>query len=455
MNEQQASARRQMIKAMGSAFLPAFLPFSMAESETNQLPAETRKPVTFVVIGAGNRGNTYSEYAAKYPDQMQVVGVAEPIESRREALKKKFNIPGKQCFTTWEHVFQVPRFADAVIVSTPDALHFGPAMKAMDLGYHVLLEKPISPSESECVQIAEKAKKTGSIVAVCHVLRYTPYFKKLKEIIDSGVLGDLVNIDHMEPVGYWHMAHSFVRGNWRNEAESSFMLLAKSCHDMDMIRWLANKPCTRVASFGSLKHFKKENAPQGSSKRCIDCAVEPDCPYSALKVYLNMNNKGWPVSVMTEDFTLEGRMKALREGPYGRCVYHCDNDVVDHQVMSMEFEGGLTANFTMSAFTPQQGMGSRQTRLMGTRGYLDGNMSQFTVTQFVGNKQETFKTNELGGDAGSGHGGGDFGLMGNFVKALAEKNNSLLTSTVEVSVESHIMAFRGEESRKKGQVIKI
>jgi len=423
---------------------------------SQQNESDKSKALQVVVIGAGNRGTTYSSYATDHPQHMQVVGVAEPIKERRERFKTNFNIPAKQCFITWEDVFKVPKFADAVIVSTPDQLHFGPAMKAMELGYHVLLEKPISPTLDECIAIAERAKKTGVIVAVCHVLRYSPYFKKIKSILETKALGDLVTVDHFEPVGYWHMAHSFVRGNWRKESESSFMLLAKSCHDMDMLRWLISKPCQQIASFGSLKHFKPEHAPAGAAKRCIDgCKAEPDCPYSALKVYLDMNRKGWPVSVITEDMTLEGRMKALKEGPYGRCVYHCDNDVVDHQVVSMQFEDDITANFTMSGFTPQAGMGNRQTRIMGTHGYLEGNMKGFTLTTFNGNKTEEFRSDQLGGDAGSGHGGGDLGLISNFVEAVRTKNPRLLTSTVDVSVESHIMAFKGEESRKTGKIVRM
>jgi predicted dehydrogenase len=263
-------------------------------------------------------------------------------------------------------------------------------------------------------------------------------------------------VDHFEPVGYWHMAHSYVRGNWRKESESSFMLLAKSCHDLDILRWLVDKPCRQIASFGSLKHFKSENAPAGATHRCIEgCKAEPDCPYSALKLYLDMNRKGWPVSVITEDLSLEGRMKALKEGPYGRCVYHSDNDVVDHQVVSMRFEEEITVNFTMSAFTPQKGMGMRQTRIMGTKGYLEGDMSGFTITTFNGNKTEEFLSDQLGGDAGSGHGGGDRGIITNFVEAVRQNNPKLLSSTVDVSVESHIMAFKGEESRKTGTMVRV
>lgn len=414
------------------------------------------KPVTVICIGAGNRGNTYSRFAQKHPEYMQLVGVAEPIDQRRNDFSQLYTLPNNRQFTTWEQVFDKPKMADAVLISTPDNLHYGPAMAAIAKGYHVLLEKPVSPSLKECEEIAAAAQKAGVMVAVCHVLRYSPYFKALKQVIDEGKLGQVINIDHFEPVGYWHMAHSYVRGNWRNEAQSSFMLLAKCCHDTDIIRWMMGRTCTRVSSFGSLQHFKQANAPAGSTARCTDgCAVEPNCPYSAKKLYLDMNRKGWPVSVITADMSHEGRMKALQEGPYGRCVYRCDNDVVDHQVVNMEFDGGATATLTMSGFSPQQGMGMRQTRVMGTMGFLEGNMKEFTLTDFKTNTQTSTDTRISGGDAGSGHGGGDWALVEQFCKAVGEKNPAHLSSTVQVSIESHRMAFMAEKARLTGTVQKV
>ena len=252
------------------------------------------------------------------------------------------------------------------------------------------------------------------------------------------------------------MAHSFVRGKWRKTAESSFMLLAKSCHDMDIMRWLINKPCTSVASYGSLQHFRPDKAPLGATDRCINnCPAEPLCPYSALKIYLDFKRKGWPVTVITTDLSLEGRTEALEEGPYGRCVYKCDNDVVDHQVVIMQFEGGVTGSFTMSGFTPQTGMGMRHTRIMGSKGYLSGNMQQFTVTNFADDKETTLSPGLEGGDAASGHGGGDMGIISNFVKAIGTQNPALISSTPDVSVESHQIAFRAEESRLKGKMLTL
>ncbi len=426
------------------------------DGEYQPVLAREVQAATIICIGAGNRGNAYSKYAQSHPEALKIIGVAEPIQERRTGYAAKYNIPADACLNTWEDVFKKPKWADAVLISTPDKLHYAPAMKAISMGYHVMLEKPISTSMQECEDIAKAAKKAGVMVAVCHVLRYGPYFKKLREIMASGVMGDVVSIDHFEPVGYWHMAHSYVRGNWRKESESSFMLLAKSCHDLDIMRWLVDKPCQEVASFGSLMHFKASNAPAGSNKRCTDgCAVEATCPYSAMRLYLKPERKGWPVTVITEDLSQEGRMKALKEGPYGRCVYHCDNDVVDHQVVQMKFEGGATGSFTMSAFSPEQGMGMRKTRVMGTRGYLEGDMKEFVITDFLTNKQTSYGSSELGGDAGSGHGGGDMGLIGSFADAVRGNNPKLLTSTIDVSVESHRMAFMAEKARLSKSVISL
>lgn len=441
--------------ALAAAQLPEWASAEPAPELSSFVPqsAPPAKPVTLICIGAGNRGNTYSRFAQKHPDFLKLVGVAEPIAERRASFAKDYNLSPKQQWTTWEEVLKGPKKADAVLISTPDRLHYAPAMAAIAQGYHVLLEKPVSTRLNECEEIALAAEKAGVMVAVCHVLRYAPYFVQLRQFIQEGKLGQVLNIDHFEPVGYWHMAHSFVRGNWRNEGESTFMLLAKCCHDTDMIRWLMDKRCQKVSSFGGLSHFTPTQAPAGAPKRCTDgCPVEASCPYSALKVYMDPKKQGWPVTVITSDLSEAGRLKALKEGPYGRCVYHCDNDVVDHQVVNMEFEGGATATLTMSAFSPQQGMGMRQTRIMGTHGYLEGNMRSFTYTDFRTNEQTVIDTKIGGGDAGSGHGGGDWALVEQFCKAVGENNPAYLSSTVAVSMESHKIAFQAEKARRTGTV---
>ena len=326
------------------------------------------RPVTLLIIGAGSRGSGYAHFAEQFPDRVRVVGVAEPRRPYRERLVKAHDIPPEHVFSDWRDAAAVPRFADAVIIATQDRMHVEPAVAFAKLGYHMLLEKPMAPDAEGCYKIVDAVKRSGILFGVCHVLRYTQYTQKLKHLIDSGAIGDIVGIDRLEPVGFWHMAHSFVRGNWRNESESGPMLLTKSCHDLDWIYYImGSRPWTAVSSFGSLKHFRPEEAPPGAAERCLDCPVEADCPYSAKRIYLEVLRRGytgWPVDVLTPDPTPESVLDALRTGPYGRCVYHCDNDVVDHQVVAMEFEGGQTATFTMMAFTR---MRHRETRIFGTR----------------------------------------------------------------------------------------
>ena len=413
------------------------------------------KPIALLIVGAGSRGTGYAEYALQHPDQARVVGVVEPREYYRNQLARQHNIPPENVFTDWHPAANRPRFADAVIIATPDALHADPAVAFANLGYHMLLEKPMAPTAAECRRIAAAVEANSILFAVFHVLRYTTYTQKVKEIVESGRLGEVVSIQHLEPVGYWHQAHSFVRGNWRNESESSFMLLAKSCHDLDWIRYVVGKRCMRVSSFGNLHHFRKEEKPQGAADRCLDCSVETDCPYSALKIYmgyLQRGELGWPVAMLTPDVTEEGVMNALRTGPYGRCVYACDNDVVDHQVVNMLFEDGETAAFTMTAFNHQR---DRETRIFGTRGELYGNGQVIEVFDFLTDTTDRIDTWAGDGSILDGHGGGDYGLMRQFVAAVQQGDQSLIWSGLEETLESHLMVFAAEEARRQNRVVEV
>ncbi|MEW6509891.1 MAG: Gfo/Idh/MocA family oxidoreductase [Bacteroidota bacterium] len=408
-------------------------------------PAEG--PITAIVAGAGNRGNVYSSYALQFPTDLKIVGVAEPIPFRNDRFAKKYAIPTEHRFTTWEHIFNVPKFADAVIITTPDALHYGPAIAALNMGYDLVLEKPIAQTWQQCSEIMNLAKAKNRIVVICHVLRYAPFFRKIKEVIDSGTLGRMVSIQLMEPVEHVHMSHSFVRGNWRNTKESNPMLLAKSCHDLDLLLWYTDKHCTKISSFGSLTWFKPENAPKGSTARCTDgCAVESTCPYSALKIYYR--NRTW---LHHMDLPEEGDkgpaiLEHLKTGPYGRCVYRCDNDVVDHQVVMMQFEDNITANFNMEAHTSYAG---RRIRIMFTNGDIVGDEENLTFSDFT--TGETVKWNvKESAQITSGHGGGDFGLVRNWLQAVNRRDPSILPTTIERSMESHLMAFRAEEARGTG-----
>ena len=438
--------------------------FANTKTNSNTIPSKkignlsVKNPVSAITLGAGNRGNVYGNYGIQFPKELDIVGVAEPISIRNERYKKKHNILDENSFDTWEHVFNRPKFADAVIITTPDDLHYAPCIKALEMGYDVLLEKPIAPTEKECLHILNLANKTGRIVAVCHVLRYAPYFIKLREMIQSGSIGKLISIQHLEPIQHIHMSHSYVRGNWHNSKKTTPIILAKSCHDLDILRWIIDKPCKSIAAFGSLKWFKKENAPLGSTKRCTDgCAVEKTCPYSALKIYGKTG--GWSSVFDFPDDKSKHKdylIEQLKTTNYGRCVYRMENDQPDHYVTSMEFEEEITANFSMEAFTSYHG---RRTRIMGSHGDINGDMTKFTHTDFLTGKinewnisieQEKNSRYHL-----SGHGGGDWGLVTDWIKAVKNQDQSLLSSTIDASVESHIMGFMAEKSRETNQKIQV
>jgi predicted dehydrogenase len=409
------------------------------------------KKITAALLGAGSRGaGAYGTYALGHPHEIQFVAVADPNVERRESFKKLHNVSDENSFETMDELLEKPKMADVMIICTQDKMHFEPAIKAMEKGYHVLLEKPMSPDPKECILLGEYAKKHNVILSICHVLRYTPFFGTIKKLLTEGRIGKLISIQHNENVGYYHQAHSYVRGNWRNLKESSPMILAKSCHDMDILLWLADSNCKRISSFGSLTHFKEENAPEGAPKRCLDgCPAETTCPFYAPKQYLT-SNTGWPTSLISEDKSLEARTKALKEGPYGRCVYHCDNDVVDHQVVNMEFENEVTASFTMCAFTNEV---SRTIKLMGTKGEIRASHEkhEIMVIDFATGTKEVISLKK----PTSGHGGGDAGIMHSFVRLIQNQNEAESLTSADVSIQSHIMAFAAEESRVIKKVIEI
>ncbi|WP_327584689.1 Gfo/Idh/MocA family oxidoreductase [Nonomuraea sp. NBC_00507] len=403
--------------------------------------------VTLAVVGAGSRGTGYARHAVG-TGRARVVAVADPLDSRRERFPKATH------YADWRELAALPRQADAVIIATQDRDHVEPAVRFAELGYDILLEKPMAVSEDDCRAIVVAAERSGAVFAVCHVLRYTPYTRALKALLDAGRIGEIVSIQHLEPVGWWHQAHSYVRGSWRRTDESTFMLLAKSCHDLDWLVHLTGKQVTRVSSFGGLQHFRPENRPAGAADRCLDCVVEPSCPYSAKRIYLPLTGRAvWPLSVLTDDVTEEGVLAALRTGPYGRCVYACDNDVVDHQVVNMEFEGGATASFTMTAFTPSL---HRQTRIFGTRGWIEGDGDRLNVFDFVTGRSEIVETRPTGdATARGGHGGGDEALVEAFLTAVATRDRAPILSSPAESLHSHLIAWAAERSRLHGETVSL
>ncbi|MGB3438599.1 MAG: Gfo/Idh/MocA family oxidoreductase [Actinophytocola sp.] len=409
--------------------------------------------VRYAIVGAGQRGAGYAEWVGRHPDRGQVVAVAEPRAHQRERLAREHGVT--QVFSSWEELAAAPRLADAAIVSTQDAEHVGPAIALARKGYHLLVEKPLAPTPEACAELVGAVTEAGVLFAVCHVMRYRPYTRLVKQLVEDGRIGEVVSVQHLEPVGHWHYAHSYVRGNWRRTDQASFMLLAKSGHDVDWLRHIVGRPIERVSSFGSLRHFTPENAPEGSTDRCLDCAVEATCPYSAPRLYLGMAREGrtgWPVSVLADEVTERSVTTALREGPYGRCVYRSDNDVVDHQVVAMEFAGGATATFTMTAFTPHV---DRRTQIFGTRGFLDGDGVRVRLHDFVTETTEVLAAPNTGLDTDAGHAGGDAGLMDAFTTAVETGDAGHILSGPAESLESHLAVFAAERARLSGTVEEV
>ncbi|CAH8707172.1 Gfo/Idh/MocA family oxidoreductase [Paenibacillus thiaminolyticus] len=407
------------------------------------------KTVTAVLLGAGSRGRyIYGPYAEKHPDELKIVAVAEPNEERRQRIAEIHGIAPEYVYRSWEQAFEKGRIADVMIISTLDRLHYVPAMKALELSYHILLEKPMSPVAEECIRIEQAALAHRRVLTVSHVLRYSPFWSGIKRCIEAGEVGTIATIQHSEYVGYRHMTHSYVRGNWRNSDQSSPMVLAKSCHDLDIISWLMDEPCVSVSSYGSLLHFREEHAPAGSAARCTDgCQAERSCPFSALKLYNQPPEHPW-ARYITHDLSPEGIMTALKEGPFGRCVYRCDNNVVDHQIVNMEFANGANANFTLSAFAEQE---IRSVRIMGTKGEIIGNMEDgtYTLKRFATGERVEFHC----GVAGDGHGGGDERMVAEFLHLVREHQEEAMATALTsatASLQSHLIAFAAEESRLQG-----
>jgi predicted dehydrogenase len=412
------------------------------------------RALRLAIVGTGSRGMTYGR-EGMLSGQAVVTAVAEPRADRRRAAAAEFGVSDDRSVADWRDLAALADLdVDAVVVATPDRQHTEPALAFLALGVPLLLEKPMAPTEAEARLIVEAATTAGVIVCVAHVLRYSPYTAVVKEVIDSGGIGDVVSVEHLEPVGWWHQAHSFVRGNWRREDQSSPMLLAKCCHDVDWLSYVVGRPAVRVSSFGSLSHFTPANKPAGAGHRCLDCAVEPDCPYSAKQIYLDHVDEPaaqrWPLSILAVEVNRESITQALQEGPYGRCVYDCDNDVVDHQVVNIEYTGGVTASLTMTAFTP---MGFRRTRVFGTRGTLEGNGYSVDVFDFLtGRTTSTQVVDPTDPLAGEGHLGADTALTRRFLDAVRHHDPSRILTSPAISLHTHATVWAAERARHRGTV---
>ncbi len=411
--------------------------------------------VSLAIVGAGLRARGYARRAMA-TGSARLVAVAEPDPKRRAEFAAEFDVPARHSYSDWADLVAVGRIADAAVIATPDRLHASPAVALADLGYHLLLEKPMAPAAAEAEAIVDAVRRNKVIFALCHVLRYTPYTKMIKSIVDNGRIGRIVSVQHLEPVGWWHQAHSFVRGPWRDSDSSTPMLLAKACHDIDWLMYIVGQPVRRVSSFGGLSHFRPEERPAGAADNCLDCPLEPQCPYSAPRLYLgclgNPDKELWPLSAVTAEHTEAAVSAALRAGPYGRCVYGGGNDVVDHQVVSMEFADGTTCSFTMTAFTPFE---QRKTRIFGTRGYLDGDGVRLRLVDFATGKDEVISAIPERASIEANHADGDDALFDTFLSAVATGDSALLNSDVYTSLASHRTVWAAEEARRDGTVVTL
>lgn len=418
-------------------------------------------PISFVVVGAGSRGaHAYAPYAQQFPNDARIVAVAEPDSTRRTTLADLHDIGPDQCFTSYDDLFAHGKIADAAIITTQDAMHVEPTLKALALGYHVLLEKPMATTPLDCTRLVMAAEAAGKLLVIGHVLRYTDFFSQLHDILQAGTIGDIITVAHRENVAHWHMGHSFVRGNWRRKDESTPMILAKCCHDLDIMVWNIGRECTRLSSVGDRSFYRSERAPAGSTSRCLDgCTVEHTCPWSAKRIYLDLEPwpsihhlandvapDHWPFNVISHDRSHAGRLAAVQNGPYGRCVFHCDNDVVDHQVVSMEFAGGISATLTMHGVSSEENRYMRYDGTTGTlEGFFDANGGRIEIRPHRG----TARTIEVDGRAG--HGGGDTGIMRGFIAAV--RGHAAPRSSARESLESHLLAFASEDARLAHNVI--
>ena len=405
------------------------------------------KKLTFAVMGMGNRGTAYAAKALKYPEEMEITAMADTRRIRLDAANKYLHIPEDRLFDSADALLAQPKLADIMVVATQDAQHLDHATRAMELGYDLLLEKPIANKLEDIVKIANTAERLGRRVIVCHVLRYTVFYQQVKRLIEEGIVGRVRSVEADEQVGYYHYAHSYVRGNWHKEADSSPMILAKCSHDMDIIQWLTGKSCKKVTSFGTQSHFTAENCPEGATERCFDCP-HTDCPFHAPKFYVGRIPK-WPTTILQPEPTEENILQTLRDTDYGRCVYKMDNDVVDHQVVNMELEDKVTVTFTMSGFSNNQ---TRTIRVMGTEGEIWGDFHENLLYHQRFGETEVHQIDlEALCDDFTGHGGGDARLVYDVIRLY--RGDDFDTSAItflDRSALSHYLAFAAEQSRVEG-----
>jgi predicted dehydrogenase len=392
------------------------------------------------VIGAGVRGTSLARKVLTSGMDAVIAAVAEPDSMKREKFAGEFRLDKNSVFTGWEEMLSSHVAIDAAIIATLDNQHTEPALGCLRNGWHILIEKPLADTFEDCLRIVSLQKEMKRVIAVCHTLRFMEGYKKLKELLSSGVIGGLIHVEHMEAISNIRFAHNYVRGRWSQEKLNTFLLLHKCSHDIDFICWLFNEKCVSVSSFGSLKYFRAENAPSGSTKRCTDgCSIESTCPYSALKIYVNGSHDEWPARDIDAPHNRESHLEAVKKGPYGICVWHGENDVVDHQTVMMEFDDGATATCTLSGFSATNG---RRVRLQGTRGEIlfDEASENITVTEFYGSKNEIIKITPP-----ASYHPEDQDIVNEWLSSVL--SDAAVTVNAAEALRTHAVVFAAEKSR--------
>ncbi len=422
----------------------------------------TKKPVTAIILGAGHRAMAYADYSVAHPDELKIVGVADPDEYRRNFVRERFGFPENQSFVSAEELASVPKFADVVINGTMDEIHVQTSIPVLEKGYDMLLEKPFAVNEEELDKLIEVVNHNGNKVMICHVLRYNPVYLNIKNSIISGEIGDVINIQTVEDVSYHHLSTSYVRGKWANSKKChTSMLLAKCCHDLDLMMWLMgdDKPVS-VSSVGSRFHFRPENAPENSGTRClVDCPRVDYCDYSAKRLYLD-HPDSWEVYVWRdlediENPTEEQRRQLLMESEYGRCMFKCDNDVVDHQSVLVNFASGATGTHNLAGGSAES---LRTIRVIGTKGEIYAELEKkFVKIKTINpdpNKYFDERIIDLSQTPDEGHGGADTALTADFIRFIRNDNPSVSCTSIENSIAGHRIIFLADKSRENnGQVM--
>ena len=409
-----------------------------------------------ILVGAGQRGReAFGAFAERNPSLLRYTAVADPDEGRRDQFASDHGIPSERRFSSWEDLRARPPVAPIAVNATMDREHLASTLALLEAGYHVMLEKPMAVTPEQCLLIGQAAAESGRMVQITHPLRFTPFYTMVKELLDSGAVGRVLAISMEENVGYWHFAHSFVRGNWGRGDRSGPLMLTKCCHDMDIASWLAGQPVDTVASHGGLRFFREENAPEGATERCLDgCPAADECPFYAPSLYLGEHTE-WPVSVISLDSSYEARRRALETGPYGRCVYRCDNDTIDQQTVTAEFADGTLFDFAVrgGSLTP-----CRTIRILGTRGELSGRFeeNQVTVSEFAPGMGERLPATVYTATSAAGaHGGGDEGAIRHFLDCVARGDTDRIRRSLGIAIEGHLLSFAAEEARSSGQTVRM